>query len=75
MVLALLCVYVIIPAIRYNMAVTAVENKNYDEAIAIFEELGDYSDSADKIPETKMCIRDRGNRRSDAVPLRSIFYQ
>lgn len=51
--LALLCVYVIIPAIRYNMAVTAVENKNYDEAIAIFEELGDYSDSADKIPETK----------------------
>lgn len=52
-VLALLCVYVIIPAIRYNMAVTAVENKNYDEAIAIFEELGDYSDSADKIPETK----------------------
>lgn len=51
--LALLCVYVIIPAIRYNMAVTAVENKNYDEAIAIFEELGDYSDSVDKIPETK----------------------
>lgn len=47
-VLALLCVYVIIPAIRYNMAVTAVENKNYDEAIAIFEELGEYSDSADK---------------------------
>jgi TolA-binding protein len=30
-----------------------VESKNYDEAIAIFEELGDYSDSADKIPETK----------------------
>ncbi len=51
--LALLCVYVIIPAIRYNMAVTAVENKNYDEAIAIFEELGDYSDSVDRIPETK----------------------
>lgn len=51
--LALLCVYVIIPPIRYNMAVTAVENKNYDEAIAIFEELGDYSDSVDKIPETK----------------------
>lgn len=47
--LALLCVYVIIPAIRYNMAVTAVENKNYDEAIAIFEELGDYSDSRNKI--------------------------
>lgn len=51
--LALLCVYVIIPAIKYNIAITAVENKNYDEAIAIFEELGDYSDSVDKIPETK----------------------
>lgn len=49
--LALLCVYVIIPPIRYNMAVTAVENKNYDEAIAIFEELGDYSDSKNRVAD------------------------
>ena len=52
-VLALIYGIVIVPSIKYNEALELVENKNYDEAIAIFEELGDYSDSADKIPETK----------------------
>ena len=52
-VLALIYGIVVVPSIKYNEALELVENKNYDEAIAIFEELGDYSDSADKILETK----------------------
>lgn len=52
-VLALIYGIVIVPSIKYNEALALVESKNYDEAIAIFEELGDYCDSADKIPETK----------------------
>lgn len=52
-VLALIYGIVIVPSIKYNEALELVENKNYDEAIAIFEELGDYSDSADMICEAK----------------------
>lgn len=52
-VLALIYGIVVVPSIKYNEALELVENKNYDEAIAIFEELGDYSDSADMICEAK----------------------
>lgn len=47
-VLALIYGIVIVPSIKYNEALELVENKNYDEAIAIFEELGNYSDSKNK---------------------------
>ena len=51
--IALVTVFVIIPNVKYNIAMTDVENKNFDEAIAIFTELGDFSDSTEKIKETK----------------------
>lgn len=38
---------------RYNSAITLIEEKNYTDAIAIFQELGDYQDSKDKILECK----------------------
>ena len=47
--LALIYGIVIVPSIKYNEALELVENKNYDEAIAVFEELGNYSDSKNKI--------------------------
>lgn len=37
----------------YNAAVALAEAGQYDEAIAAFVGLGDYKDSADKIPETR----------------------
>ena len=48
-VLALIYGIVVVPSIKYNEALELVENKNYDEAIAVFEELGNYSDSKNKI--------------------------
>ncbi|MGN1316337.1 MAG: hypothetical protein ACI4VW_04665 [Acutalibacteraceae bacterium] len=36
---------------KYNKAVTLAEEKKYDDAITVFTELGDYSDSKDKLTE------------------------
>ena len=36
---------------RYNTAIKYIEEENYSEAIKIFEDLGDYQDSAKKIKE------------------------
>ncbi len=38
---------------RYNSAVELQNNKNYTEAVEIFEDLGDYQDSAKRIKECK----------------------
>ena len=38
---------------RYNSALELIEAKNYTEAIVVFEELGEYEDSQDKILECK----------------------
>ncbi len=42
---------VIIPNSKYNNALKLAEEGNYDQAIAIFTELGDYKDAEDKIKE------------------------
>ena len=42
---------VIIPNSKYNNALKLAEAGNYDQAIAIFTELGDYKDAEDKIKE------------------------
>lgn len=43
----------VIPNNKYQRAVTLRENGQYDDAIAAFAELGDYSDAAAQITETK----------------------
>ena len=43
---------VIIPNSKYNTAVKLLEEEKYDEAIAAFEELGDYKDAAEMKRET-----------------------
>ena len=53
LVLALVTVYVIIPAVRYSNAETALEEGRYEAAIEGFEALEDYSDAADRVPEAK----------------------
>lgn len=43
----------VIPNNKYQRAVALRENGQYDEAIAVFAELGDYSDAAQQLSETK----------------------
>lgn len=43
----------VIPNNKYQRAVALRENGQYDEAIAVFAELGDYSDAAQQLSETR----------------------
>ncbi len=49
---ALIIINIIIPASKYNNALELAANGNYDQAIVIFTELGDYKDAIEKISET-----------------------
>ncbi len=40
-----------IPSSKYNSAISLMDKENYDEAIAVFSDLGDYQDSSAKIEE------------------------
>ena len=40
---------VIIPAVKYNNGLKAIESGEYDKAVVIFQELGNYKDSVDQI--------------------------
>ena len=51
--IGLLSVKVFYPEYRYNKAVSYMENRNYDNALQVFESLGDYKDSSKKLLETK----------------------
>ena len=55
---------VIIPNNKYQQAVALRESGQYDEAIAAFAELGDYSDAAQQLSETKyqqaVALREEG---------------
>ena len=44
---------VVIPAKKYEEATQLLENNKYDEAITVFEELGNYSDSTSLIEKSK----------------------
>jgi TolA-binding protein len=50
---SVMAITVIIPHIRYNQAVTALNEGRYDEATAAFAVLGDYKDSTDKLMESR----------------------
>lgn len=55
LVIAVGCLFkqVIIPNIKYHNAVTLLESGQYDEAIAAFEAMDGYKDSAEQISECK----------------------
>ena len=61
---------VIIPNNKYQQAVVLRENGQYEEAIAVFAELGNYSDAAQQLSETKyqqaMALRENG-QYDDAI--------
>jgi len=56
-VVAVIVVKVIIPNTQYNAAVALMESGSYDEAIAAFEELDGYKDSAARIQEATEALQ------------------
>ena len=56
---AILFQQVIIPGNRYNDALVLMETGQYEEAVSIFEALGDYKDSTKKINECDLAIVER----------------
>ena len=65
LIVALLMNPVIIPAVKYRAAVSLANEEKYDEAIAEFEALGDYRDSAEQILSCRyndaLALADKGN--------------
>ncbi len=53
---AILTNFVIIPTIKYNNAVSLMNHGRYEEAIAAFEEIGDYKDSTQKIKDCEAAV-------------------
>ena len=51
--LVIIFILLVVPLIKYNQALTCMNSGNYDKAAAMFSELGNYSDSKDKIIETR----------------------
>lgn len=66
----------VIPNNKYQRAVTLRENGQYDDAIAAFAELGDYSDAAAQITETKyqqaVSLREEGEYESAIAAFASL---
>ena len=67
---------VIVPMINYHQAVALRESGQYDDAIAAFAELGDYSDAAAQITETKyqqaVSLREAGEYESAIAAFASL---
>ena len=60
----------IVPNTKYNNALSLVEQGQYDQAISIFNDLGDYKDSKDQLIETrylKGCSLLSGGYYSEAI--------
>ncbi len=55
----------LLPQLRYNNALSCIKDGNYDKAIEIFTDLGNYKDSADRIYRTKydVALRLYGNEK------------
>lgn len=50
---AVLFVFILLPQLKYNKALGHIKDGNYQKAIEIFADLGDYKDSKDRIFRTK----------------------
>jgi TolA-binding protein len=67
-----LYILVLSPFIKYSKAVNSFKSNDYEEAIAIFEELGEYKDSAQLIKESKYNLARESlnqNNYKDAIAL------
>ena len=69
----LVYIYVLVPSNKYKNAVNLVESGNYDDAIAVFSELGSYKDSEYKIKETTYKKADHLYETHELIEAASIF--
>ena len=70
---ALTAYYIVIPFCTYQNAISLIEEKKYDEAIRIFTELGDYSDSAKRLKSTKYSYADSLMKDKQYIKAISIY--
>lgn len=61
---AVIMVTVVNPAMRYNQAISYMENSQYTEAIAAFKELGSYRDAPMKMSECNT-LQEEAERKAD----------
>lgn len=61
------------PMLQYNKGLTLFENGGYDEAIAIFTELEDYKDSADRVKEVKYSQASALSEKRDYAQAADIY--
>ena len=66
-------VFVLEPRNKYNNALELVENKEYDEAVAVFEELGNYKDSEYQVKNTLYLKADDLYKQNEVVEAAKIF--
>lgn len=57
----------LVPALKYNKAVSLMKSGRYTEAVAVFDTLGGYKDSREKTKESKVAIIE--SRYQDAIGL------
>lgn len=69
----LVYIYVLVPSNKYSNAVSLVESGNYDDAIEIFTELGEYKDSEYKVKETTYRKADDLYNQKKVVEAANIF--
>ena len=66
--------YVLVPSNKYNQASELALAGNFDGAIAMFEELGDYKDSAYQVKETTYLKAEDLYNNGDKIAAAQIFY-
>lgn len=69
----LIFIFVLTPNRKYNNAMKLADAGNYDEAISIYTELGDYKDSAFKVKETIYKKADSLYKNNEIVEAANIF--
>lgn len=76
-IMAVMCFKnVISPAMKYSKAEKIYEEGNYEEAIAVMSELGDYKDAAEKIKQYKydqaMALLEKGDKKGAKAYFKNI---
>lgn len=74
-VVAALVIQVLIPSIRYGIAENAIASGKYEEAIATFEDLGEFKNASDKVKEAKYAWAESKLSDGDTEDALNLFYE
>ncbi len=73
--MAVVYLYVIVPGNKYDRALSLAEQGQFDEAIAVFKELGSYKDSDFQMKQTMYLKADRFYQDGDLVDAANAFFK